>query len=116
MTRLRQKFQTVAILTKTATQSIKVVDALRNYPETVQLLHATDRSRMANVLVMPIYLAKGLEFDAVIGYDVSQENYPDDQATGLLYTLASRAMHALSLVSIGRVSGLITRVNETLEK
>lgn len=116
VTRLRQKFQTVAILTKTATQSIKVVDALRNYPETVQLLHATDRSRMANVLVMPIYLAKGLEFDAVIGYDVSQENYPDDQATGLLYTLASRAMHALSLVSVGRVSELITRVNDTLEK
>ncbi|WPQ68286.1 RNA polymerase recycling motor HelD [Weissella paramesenteroides] len=116
VTRLRQKFQTVAILTKTATQSIKVVDALRNYPETVQLLHATDRSRMANVLVMPIYLAKGLEFDAVIGYDVSQGNYPDDQATGLLYTLASRAMHALSLVSVGRVSGLITRVNDTLEK
>ena len=113
--RLRQEFQTVAILTKTADESTAVMDALRNYTETVQLLHATDRSRVANVLVMPIYLAKGLEFDAVIGYNVSQENYPDGKATGLLYTLASRAMHALSLISIGQVSGLITHVHETIE-
>lgn len=113
--RLRQEFQTVAILTKTADESTAVMDALRNYTETVQLLHATDRSRVANILVMPIYLAKGLEFDAVIGYNVSQENYPDGKATGLLYTLASRAMHALSLISIGQVSGLITHVHETIE-
>ena len=64
---------------------------------------------------MPIYLAKGLEFDAVIGYDVSQTNYPDSEATGLLYTLASRAMHALTLISVGPVSGLIRDVQETLD-
>jgi hypothetical protein len=65
---------------------------------------------------MPIYLAKGLEFDAVIGYDVSQTNYPDHLATGLLYTLASRAMHALVLISIdGTLPRLIEAVTETVQ-
>ncbi|MFL2019019.1 RNA polymerase recycling motor HelD [Weissella hellenica] len=112
--KLRQSFQTVAILTKTAEQAELVLEALRRYPEKVQLLHAMDRTRTANVLVMPIYLAKGLEFDAVIGYDVSQNNYPDDKAIGLLYTLASRAMHALHLVTVGPVSPLIIQVQNTL--
>lgn len=112
--KLRQSFQTVAILTKTAEQAELVLEALRRYPEKVQLLHAMDRTRTANILVMPIYLAKGLEFDAVIGYDVSQNNYPDDKAIGLLYTLASRAMHALHLVTVGPVSPLIIQVQNTL--
>ena len=111
---LRQDFQTVAILTKTADQAELVVETLRYYPEKVQLLHAMDRTRTANILVMPIYLAKGLEFDAVIGYDVSQNNYPDDKAIGLLYTLASRAMHALHLITIGTASPLIRQVQNTL--
>lgn len=111
---LRQNFKTVAILTKTAEQAELVLEALRRYPEKVQLLHAMDRTRTANVLVMPIYLAKGLEFDAVIGYDVSQSNYSDDKAIGLLYTLASRAMHALHLVTIGPVSPLIIQVQNTV--
>ena len=64
--------------------------------------------------MLPIYLAKGLEFDAVIGYDVSQENYPDETSTGLLYTLASRAMHELALISVGPVTQLITKVADTL--
>jgi hypothetical protein len=64
---------------------------------------------------MPIYLAKGLEFDAVIGYNVSHDNYPDYQATGLLYTLASRAMHQLTLISVGPVASQIRDVQDTLD-
>ena len=104
-----------AILTKTQDQAEAVARMLRKYPEKFQLLQASDRTRTSNFVVMPIYLAKGLEFDAVIGYDVSQTNYPDSEATGLLYTLASRAMHALTLISVGPVSGLIRDVQETLD-
>ena len=102
---LKADHRTVAILTKTQDQAEAVARMLRKYPEKFQLLQASDRTRTSNFVVMPIYLAKGLEFDAVIGYDVSQTNYPDSEATGLLYTLASRAMHALTLISVGPVSG-----------
>jgi len=59
------------------------------------------------LVVLPIYLAKGLEFDSVIAYNVSAENYPDEQMAGTLYTIATRAMHHLTLLSIGAVSPLI---------
>lgn len=112
---LHQEYNTVAILTKTQPEAEAVYRMLRKYPEKFQLLQASDRTRTSNLVVMPIYLAKGLEFDAVIGYDVSQTNYPDSEATGLLYTLASRAMHALTLISVGPVSSLIRQVQDTLE-
>ncbi|MFG6621727.1 RNA polymerase recycling motor HelD [Weissella confusa] len=112
---LKAEHRTVAILTKTQDQAEAVARMLRKYPEKFQLLQASDRTRTSSFVVMPIYLAKGLEFDAVIGYDVSQTNYPDSEATGLLYTLASRAMHALTLISVGPVSGLIRDVQETLD-
>jgi DNA helicase IV len=111
---MRAEHNTVAILTKTQSEANHVMSLMRKYPEKFQLLEATDRTRTSALVIMPIYLAKGLEFDAVIGYDVSQMNYPDDEATGLLYTLASRAMHALSLISLGPVSGLIRDVQGTL--
>jgi DNA helicase IV len=106
--------QTVAILTKTQDQAEVVSAFLDQNNRPHQLLNADDRNWTSNVLVLPIYLAKGLEFDAVIGYDVSQENYPDETSTGLLYTLASRAMHELALISVGPVTQLITKVADTL--
>jgi len=113
---LHEQYGTVAVLTKTQAQAEVAMRHLRSSKLAVQLLHANDRKRTAPILVMPIYLAKGLEFDAVIGYDVSQTNYPDHLATGLLYTLASRAMHALALISIdGTLPRLIEAVAETVQ-
>ncbi len=57
--------------------------------------------------MLPIYLAKGLEFDAVVGWDVSATNFADQRMTGTLYTIITRAMHQLVLISIGPVSPLI---------
>lgn len=107
--------KTIAILTKTQTQAETVSVDLTEQGIDHQLLDADDRSRQADILVMPIYLAKGLEFDAVIGYDVSQLNYPDTDSTGLLYTLASRAMHELMMISIGPVTQLINAVADTVD-
>ena len=56
---------------------------------------------------MPIYLAKGLEFDAAIAWDVSNQNMPRPEAVGLIYTMASRAMHELTLISAGPISSAI---------
>ena len=76
------------------------------------LLTDGDRSLPKGIVVLPIYLAKGLEFDSVIAYDVSEQNYPEKLWRGTLYTIASRAMHHLNLVSIGKVSEIITQMKE----
>jgi len=97
---------TVAILTKSTTEAKRVYQELHGQFDLTRLTD-TDRSLPKGVVVLPIYLAKGLEFDSVIAYNVSAENYPDEQMTGTLYTIASRAMHHLTLLSIGAVSPLI---------
>ena len=103
------KYGTVAILTKNMVESEKLNEQFHDiHPH---LLSDGDRSLPKGILILPIYLAKGLEFDSVIAYDVSQNNYPNDKWRGTLYTIASRAMHELNIISIGDLSPLITQIN-----
>lgn len=97
---------TVAILTKSAGEARHVYQELHREFD-LTLLTDNDLSLPKGLVVLPIYLAKGLEFDSVIAYNVSAENYPDEQMAGTLYTIATRAMHHLTLLSIGAVSPLI---------
>ena len=101
---------TVAILTKNTAEAKYVYQELHATIDLTRLTD-TDRSLPKGVVVLPIYLAKGLEFDSVIAYNVSAQNYPDQQFTGTLYTIASRAMHHLTLLSIGPVSPLVASKN-----
>lgn len=48
-------------------------------------------------MVMPSYMAKGLEFDVVLVYNVSKENYKSDYDKRLIYVACTRALHQLVL-------------------
>ena len=50
-------------------------------------------SYSSGVVVIPSYLSKGLEFDAVFVYDA--ENYDTELEKRLYYTVCTRAMHKL---------------------
>ncbi len=101
---------TVAILTKHLSEAKQIYEEL-NFSGKVTLMSNSDRSLPKGVIIMPIYLAKGLEFDSVIAWNVSQQNYDRRDLLGTLYTIATRAMHHLILISIGPVSKLITKSN-----
>ncbi len=58
--------------------------------------------------ILPIHLAKGLEFKQVLLYDVSAENYHTDQDRRILYTAISRAMEELVVTSKGTFSPFLT--------
>ena len=60
--------------------------------------------------MVPSYLAKGLEFDAVIVWDANQAKYQGDAERQLVYTICSRAMHALTVTSVGPVTDLIGQI------
>ena len=49
-------------------------------------------------MVLPIELVKGLEFDLVMIYQATPDNYPDDpKSAKLLYVAITRALHQLHL-------------------
>ncbi|WP_407658150.1 RNA polymerase recycling motor HelD [Limosilactobacillus caecicola] len=103
-----QKFPTVAILTKNQEQAQRVYHALyRRVPDLHRLTSKDSQLPHTGVVILPTYLAKGLEFDSVIVADVSQDAL-GKEATGLLYTMATRAMHELTMISNGPVADAFT--------
>lgn len=56
---------------------------------------------------MPIYAAKGLEFDAVLVHGVDDVNYCTELDRRLLYVACTRALHRLSLYYVGKVNRFI---------
>lgn len=62
------------------------------------------------VMILPVTLTKGLEFDAVILWKPDTENYkntPEDAK--LLYVAITRALHELHMVLDGKISDLLKK-------
>ncbi|MQS52327.1 RNA polymerase recycling motor HelD [Companilactobacillus mishanensis] len=112
---LNKKYETVAILTRNQAQAEQVY-AHYGDESLVTLVTADYRSVPKGILILPIYLAKGLEFDAVIAHNVSAENYPDSRSRDTLYTICTRAMHSLTLCAEKELSPLIKMPTEIPEK
>ena len=71
----------------------------------------------AGVVVVPSYLSKGIEFDAVIIYDASEKVYGEESLRRTFYTACTRAMHSLQLYSVGEPSPFLQKaVQEGLIK
>ncbi|GMS49842.1 UvrD-helicase domain-containing protein [Enterococcus avium] len=63
--------------------------------ETIKTALTDSELDSLKVTILPISLSKGLEFDHVLLYDVSAENYATDREIKILYTAISRAMKQL---------------------
>lgn len=62
----------------------------------------------SGIMVLPVEYTKGLEFDAVLIFNPTRENYPtDDGHAKLLYVAATRALHELHILHTGNLTGLI---------
>ena len=107
VTRLLTVDSTVAILTKDAKTAAQLYATLK-LDTPVTLLSANDHSLKNGCVILPVYLAKGLEFDAVVGWDISATTYRNEADRDILYTLCSRALHHLTLVTLDAPSPLIT--------
>lgn len=99
--------ETVALITKDLATAEALYPKLRKTFKTT-VLGNEDRALPKGVVILPIYLAKGLEFDAVIAYDIS-ENY-QEKDLGILYTICSRAMHELILFVKQEPSPLLAKL------
>ena len=100
---------TVAVLTRTASDARQLFDS---FADRLPIASAciTDRRDALDgrAYFMPAYLAKGIEFDAVVVTDVDDVSYTrtTNDAT-LLYVAVTRALHRLVIVWSGMPSPLI---------
>jgi DNA helicase-2/ATP-dependent DNA helicase PcrA len=102
-------YDTIAIICRSVEETLKVKDALK--PQ-VALEHLEDNMEEMTfkngVMVLPIYMTKGLEFDAVILWNPDEYSYQvSDEDAKLLYVAITRALHELHVVYHGKLSGLL---------
>ncbi|WP_125982516.1 RNA polymerase recycling motor HelD [Loigolactobacillus iwatensis] len=102
--------QTTAIITKTRQDSEALYTIMHDQKVPVTLIRSENQRLAAGTIIVPSYLAKGLEFDAIIAWQVTAANYGNDDERQLLYTIASRAMHHLTLMAEKTVSPLLNDV------
>ncbi|UOQ87268.1 RNA polymerase recycling motor HelD [Gracilibacillus salinarum] len=93
--------ETIALIGKTLEECQTVYDRLK-HRVTVELMTQEAHIFNKGIVVIPAYLAKGIEFDAVIILDASDHNFQDELERNLFYTACTRAMHDLALFSIGK--------------
>ena len=103
---------TTAIITKTLAEAKEVAQVLKERNIKATLIGSANQRLVEGTLVIPSYLAKGLEFDAVVAWDVSAKQYHELDETQLLYTIASRAMYKLDLTYLGEKSPILSSLKE----
>lgn len=102
-------YHSIAIICKSAEESKSAYESLSSINE-IKLLKCSSIEYEQGVVVVPSYLSKGIEFDAVIIYDASKHVYGDESLRRVFYTACTRAMHYLQLYSVGEPNPFLRNV------
>ena len=105
---------TTAIIGKTLAECEKLTEELKQKGAQVTLIKTENQRLVPGTIVGPAFLAKGLEFDAVIMWNANRNNYHDESERQLVYTICSRAMHRLDIFAVKELTPLMDRVNPEL--
>ncbi|UQS84087.1 RNA polymerase recycling motor HelD [Bombilactobacillus thymidiniphilus] len=110
-----QQNYATAIITKDLQQAQQVYRQLQDNQVATTLIRSENQRLAAGNIVIPAYLAKGLEFDAVIMWNMSAGQFTA-QDRQLIYTIASRAMHRLTILAVEQLDSIIAAVPKQLSQ
>lgn len=91
---LKKEHFSVAIITKDDSESEKVYELLKNDVKDINILNSNTKNFNKKMVIIPSYIAKGLEFDSVIIYTEKENSYKQDEKY-LYYVACTRAQHQL---------------------
>ena len=86
----------IAIITKTYNEGKILEKELKKHTNiNFTLVKGNEKESInTDVIIIPVYLTKGLEFDGTIIYNPTEKNYPDNiLSQRLLYVALTRALH-----------------------
>jgi DNA helicase II / ATP-dependent DNA helicase PcrA len=106
---------TVALIARTAKECIELHSALSKAGLEATLILPKNKQYAGGTSILPVYMAKGLEFDAVILVNVNEVNYElSINDAKLLYVGCTRALHELIVIHDGAPSPLINQIPDEL--
>ncbi|MGL5574719.1 MAG: RNA polymerase recycling motor HelD [Sarcina sp.] len=99
----------VAIVCKTLKECKRLKENIKKYSKNEFIIVKNDDKKLElDLIIIPSYLTKGLEFDCTIVYNLNEENYSDNELDKkLLYVILTRALHYEYIFYKGEVSNLI---------
>lgn len=91
---LKSKYKSLAIITKSETESAKLYNLLKDDFKDISLMKDGKFEFNKDLVIVPSYLAKGLEFDSVISYTNKNNEYTKEERY-LFYVVCTRCQHEL---------------------
>ena len=85
---------TIAIITKTDEEAVRLYELLKEDINDINLLLSTTKEFNKKMVIIPSYIAKGLEFDETIVYTSKENKYTSGEKY-LYYVACTRAQHQL---------------------
>ncbi|CAM3541055.1 HelD family protein [Marinicrinis lubricantis] len=101
-------FDSIAVMGRTLEECREIHAELTAGGWEPVLIDGNETKYRGGLSVLPVYLSKGLEFDAALLLDVDEAHYPaTTQNAKLLYVGCTRALHKLHLLYAGTPSTLL---------
>lgn len=97
----------IAVITKTYNEGKLLEKELKKHTDLeFTLIKGNEKeSPKTDIVVIPAYLTKGLEFDGTIIYNPTEKNYPDNILNQrLLYVALTRALHSEFIITEEKLS------------
>lgn len=105
---LKMGYQSIGLICKTEKKALFLYESLKDKAD-VQLIKSESTTDLQGVFIIPVYMSKGLEFDAVLICDADAETYYSQDDKKLLYIACTRALHRLNLFCMGEASPLLNK-------
>ncbi len=99
-------YRTIGLVCKSEKNAQSLYRELKDRIE-VALINSNSATDLLGVFIIPVYLSKGLEFDAVLICDADAVTYHTEEDKKHLYIACTRALHRLNLFGMGEKSPLL---------
>jgi DNA helicase II / ATP-dependent DNA helicase PcrA len=102
----RQKgYESIAIIGRTVQQCRDLASGLKQLTENVALVDTPDFKYQGGLILIPVNLAKGMEFEVSLVVEADEQAYSATEYDGrLLYVALTRASHELHVFWRGRIT------------
>ena len=100
-----QGYENIAIIAKTADAAVNLAVTLYDHLEAFEVIETAEVEYRGGLVLLPVHLAKGMEFEAALVVGADDANYTATEFDGrLLYVAITRALHVLHVFWIGNIS------------
>jgi len=107
----KEELNSIAIIGRTDQDCLRINDLFKDSALPIQLLEEKEELQKGSVVILPSYLSKGLEFDAVLILTMEESYSEEELDIKLLYVAMTRPMHKLYLYGKAPSDLLLNRVD-----